>query len=1123
MFLRPNSGCFLRLRRPPGSRGPGSPPIRPRKNDETHPGHTAFGRKTAQSGRSGSRSARTETPPIRYIPTAGHADGSESAVQPARDTVTDRAVVLKTVSPAAALHEAQCLLVLPPGAGPRLLDFAGRADGRMTLALESVDGLTLDEAALTMPSRLLPRLAQALCQCLVHVHRTGWIHADISPTNVLVRRTRGDLRVRLVDFGYAIDRFAAPIESQRGGTLPYVAPELAQGWILDGRADLYSLGVILRDTLPSLLEDRRWTPIVQGLCARLPADRYPHAAAARDEISRVFGLPPSPDPWPRFGAGAVCGRDRLLVQVLAGLGRRNARVLVQARPGIGLTRFLLEAAVRSAHAGRPVRMVDLPDLARDSDAAFEYLEECLRSSDPVLCGIDDPSPGLRWMSGPNQDRLRGILNDPRWTRVHLPPIDEHDLEDMVLAGLGSRDPSAELLVRALFERFEGNLRFGADGFGSFVRRCGVEHGIQFRLDPERLRKRLRVALSRREMSPGAPVPERLVPALRTCALAGTSFPIRIGRGLLQRFHSVADLDDLLDHGLLVHLDHTRLRFLTRALWEWASSGPKDRQADIDRWLHEHLLANPDRVDDSIDAAARARRLGDSVAESRYLARAMTRADRQRRWRDALRILAYPNAPPTRWSGTRIAQQAAKLGHMLNPEWTTDLLLVLAGTCLSSLHQELGITLLDRAAANSDSRGSAAALLVLADHWVNRPERTNFDRCLAALRSRSVVPGAVAPGTLDYFTARRRWIEDEPGQAARLAERADRDLRGSGILCEALNTQLLAILRFPSAPGEGLRTMKRALTQTWDPELRAQTQHNLALMYGQLGRPADAAACVDQGLRAKSSEISYDRLLGLRIRRAWSWAGLDRIDQAYDAANALLASAAVRAAVRHLVPTRILIGHCLLHRGEEAQAVRVQVRTWLEASEKLPALGYQCLPYLIDALLAAEDWATVQAHGSQLDGLDSTGDPATALAAIRAHALVALADGRPLDALAALDENLSAARSLRTRTDAAGYLHQTAATLLRSAPGPAVRTTARRACRLFREEMEMLPRTGYTYYRARSLLGFSDALHHAGQHSESRRTLSRAIALARRAECRSLLKRGLERRAGVRPTNEDGVG
>jgi serine/threonine protein kinase len=158
-------------------------------------------------------------------------------------------------------------------------------------------------AALNRPARL-SRLVHALrqvCDGLAYVHGRGLVHRDLKPSNIMVDDRR---RVRIMDFGL-VKMMQEPGLPRGGvvGTYRYMAPEQARGEPVDGRADLYALGVILWELLagrppfpvpglrmrhlaatpaPSLSEvnpgaDRRLAAIAVRLMERDPARRFQRA------------------------------------------------------------------------------------------------------------------------------------------------------------------------------------------------------------------------------------------------------------------------------------------------------------------------------------------------------------------------------------------------------------------------------------------------------------------------------------------------------------------------------------------------------------------------------------------------------------------------------------------------------------------------------------------------------------------------------------------------------------------------------------------------------------------------------------------------------------------------------
>src|SRR4029453_6830654 len=90
-----------------------------------------------------------------------------------------------------------------------------------------------------------------ISSALAFAHRTGVVHRDVKPGNVLLTRAGG---VKVTDFGIA-RAGASDGLTQTGsvmGTATYFSPEQAQGLPVDGRSDVYSLGVVLYEMIPGV-------------------------------------------------------------------------------------------------------------------------------------------------------------------------------------------------------------------------------------------------------------------------------------------------------------------------------------------------------------------------------------------------------------------------------------------------------------------------------------------------------------------------------------------------------------------------------------------------------------------------------------------------------------------------------------------------------------------------------------------------------------------------------------------------------------------------------------------------------------------------------------------------------
>ena len=138
-------------------------------------------------------------------------------------------------------------------------DFEVTGDGVAYLVMEFVDGEPLDKVIKRdgpLNVRRAARIARGLCQALAAAHGAGIVHRDLKPANIILRREAdGSETPKVLDFGLAKliqkrENAALTDTGQMLGTPIYMAPEQIRGRAdLDGRADIYSVGVILYEML----------------------------------------------------------------------------------------------------------------------------------------------------------------------------------------------------------------------------------------------------------------------------------------------------------------------------------------------------------------------------------------------------------------------------------------------------------------------------------------------------------------------------------------------------------------------------------------------------------------------------------------------------------------------------------------------------------------------------------------------------------------------------------------------------------------------------------------------------------------------------------------------------------
>jgi len=245
--------------------------------------------------------------------------GATSRVDKARDTVLGRTVALKTLvhsfgAPTEQkqfLREAQIVSQLSHPAIVNLYD-VGIEDGNVAyLVMEYVPGKTLQqvlaESTGPMPVARACAWISDLAGALHRAHRSGVIHGDVKPANILVTE---DGKVKLSDFGIA--RFATQVSGsgKMMGTPAYLSPEQILGEPQNTRSDLFSLGIVLYQMVTGVAPFDGSS--VSAVCAQIlqaepvpPSQRNPAVPAELDRIILRCLAKTSADRYPSAEAFAT--------------------------------------------------------------------------------------------------------------------------------------------------------------------------------------------------------------------------------------------------------------------------------------------------------------------------------------------------------------------------------------------------------------------------------------------------------------------------------------------------------------------------------------------------------------------------------------------------------------------------------------------------------------------------------------------------------------------------------------------------------------------------------------------------------------------------------------------------
>ncbi|TCO83694.1 serine/threonine-protein kinase PpkA [Plasticicumulans lactativorans] len=252
--------------------------------------------------------------------------GAMASVYLATQRSLERQVALKVMAASLAADADYCARFLREGkmlaklSHPNTMAIfdIGNVGPLYYMAMEYIPGGTLKERIGTgLPPAEALRILRQIAAALGYAHARGFVHRDVKPANILFR---ADGSAVLSDFGIAKNLGEGTALTQAGftvGTPNYMSPEQAQGRPLDGRSDLYSLGVVLYEMLtgerpyksddsfatalmhvtapiPQLAgELARFQDLINRLLAKSPDDRFPDAAALLAyEVPESVALPP---------------------------------------------------------------------------------------------------------------------------------------------------------------------------------------------------------------------------------------------------------------------------------------------------------------------------------------------------------------------------------------------------------------------------------------------------------------------------------------------------------------------------------------------------------------------------------------------------------------------------------------------------------------------------------------------------------------------------------------------------------------------------------------------------------------------------------------------------------------
>jgi serine/threonine-protein kinase len=279
-------------------------------------------------------------------------------------------------------------------------DFDQTPDGTLYIAMELLEGKSLHqifhEQAPLEWKRMFKILAE-MCSSLAEAHAQGIVHRDLKPENVYLESRPGNPEfVKILDFGIAkvmrgdsIDPASPQLTAtgQTLGTLEYMSPEQLMGKPLDGRSDVYALGVVAYEMITG----------------RLP---FPDAKGPAGLITAQLKQTPMPPSQANPKSGLPQTADRVILKCLE--KDKNNRYPDVTALATGISEVLDQWRVESnpfASAVSPNSSVRMRPMAETQDTPYSTPQGMALRSDPT------PQPNMQQMRG----------NTPGGGVPHFPP------------------------------------------------------------------------------------------------------------------------------------------------------------------------------------------------------------------------------------------------------------------------------------------------------------------------------------------------------------------------------------------------------------------------------------------------------------------------------------------------------------------------------------------------------------------------------------------------------------------------------------------------------------------------------------------------------------------------------
>ena len=282
----------------------------------------------------------------------------------------------------------------------------GDADGTPYIVMEFLAGQDLDHLVRGKTLSLVEKLdiVSQLCEGLGYAHEQGIVHRDIKPGNL---RVLEDGTVKILDFGIA--KFAMSSMTQSGtimGTVHYMAPEQIMGGAIDGRADLFSAGVLLHELIAGQkpFDGESPTAVVYQIMHVEPPTVTSLLEGLPAEIGDIVSRALQKNPDERYNRASEMASDLQIAKMMADLpaGTDGAAAHPETTTKLFATSMAIRTRVETPGAAAPAANATLAKVPAAPPPTPPAAEPAARSRGPVgaaVAALALIGVGVLWWSG----------------------------------------------------------------------------------------------------------------------------------------------------------------------------------------------------------------------------------------------------------------------------------------------------------------------------------------------------------------------------------------------------------------------------------------------------------------------------------------------------------------------------------------------------------------------------------------------------------------------------------------------------------------------------------------------------------------------------------------------------